>query len=99
MGQELSDLTELLRAALAEYGYTEVVDGPAADIPFVARITTPPHKKPQYVCAIIAMPPQMDGIEPCKQFLERVRTFLADQAPSASWKGCGTYLVLFCSSH
>ena len=45
MSEEHHELTVLLQCSLAEYGYTEVAEGPADDVPFVVRIMTPAETK------------------------------------------------------
>jgi hypothetical protein len=97
MSEERHELTVLLQCSLAEYGYTEVAEGPVDDVPFVVRIMTPFEKKPQYVCAVVQAPSDVTDIEQVKALLARVRDSVAGQAPPAGWKDRGTYVVLLCS--
>ena len=97
MSEEHHELTVLLQCSLAEYGYTEVAEGPADDVPFVVRIMTPAETKPQYVCAVVQAPPDVTDIEQGRALLERVRESVTGQEPPAGWKDRGTYVVLLCS--
>jgi hypothetical protein len=93
------DLVACLRAALAEYRFTQTDDVFQVDGADAVVFVAPRWLGSRYVCAVVAVPENVQTFQQVRQLFDAARIALAKQyAGFPYWKQIGTFLVLIVGS-
>jgi len=93
-----TELVEILRGHLLEYGYTEFGQGLIDNVDFVVIIKPLRQRPVRYLCVIVEVPDSIQGMNDMKNFFGAIRRSLTREYAKSSWfKGLCTFSVLLCS--